>query len=133
VVSAGEGGDVTDIEQEIARSREMLGLPEDWDGAGTHAVSEHTWSAAVGLLRVAEQVARERFHYELPAPDIGPCCDGTVDLWWSEPRFELLINVEVSGERFSYYGETRESELRFTGSNQSRKSPDLSFLAVGTQ
>lgn len=44
----------------------------------------------------------------LPAPDIGPGPDGSIDLYWNLPNIELLINVPDigNGENFmSFYAD----------------------------
>jgi hypothetical protein len=99
-----------EIEEAIEGSRSLTDLPEDWDDAGAKQISKSTWSLATELLRNAARTAYRRYCYSLPVPNIGPCADGSVDLYWSTPKFTLLINVRPDEEKHSdYYGELTSS------------------------
>jgi hypothetical protein len=99
-----------EIEEAIEGSRPLTDLPEDWDDAGAKQISKSTWSVATELLRNAARTAYRRYCYSLPVPNIGPCADGSIDLYWSTAKFTLLINVRPDdGKHSDYYGELTDS------------------------
>jgi hypothetical protein len=100
------------LEDEIARSREMLQLPQDWDDQGAVRIDESTWSRAISFLRSSAQTLRRIHGVAMPVPQISPSPDGSIDILWRNPTFELLINITATEGGF--YGESK-SGLRIKG------------------
>lgn len=92
----------------IHASRYMLDLEADWDDEGAAPTEFAAWCDAVSLLR-GTAVA---FADELPVPDISPCNDGSVDLFWKTPAFMLLINAKPNRGGFDYYGESKRCAVK---------------------
>ncbi len=110
VYSHVEGGSTAHLlESEIDRSRWILGLPEDWDGEGTEAYTESTWQRAVAFLKQQAAHVRE-CGSELDIPRILPGPEGSIDLHWEKPDYELLINIPRDPQRrATFYGDDRVS------------------------
>ncbi len=71
------------------RFREIAALAADWDGEGAEKPSE---AAIANARRFLQELAT------MGEPSIGPCADGSIDLWWSpNGRKYLLINFTSSG------------------------------------
>jgi hypothetical protein len=118
----------TDIEHAIDTSRALVNLPEDWDDEGAKPILVATWEMAADMLRETARTAYRRFAYLLPAPNIGPCADGSIDLYWSTPDFTLLINVRPDGGGSSdFWGE--RSGMKVEGPID-LANPNLDFLTV---
>jgi len=92
----------------IAESREMLNLSNDWNEEGAKKIDENTWRRSVTFLaryalRVLEQSGRV-----LDAPDITPSVDGSVDIHWDNPAYEMLIVIPPDINALaSFYGKNR--------------------------
>ena len=90
---------------------ELLALPDDWDDESARKIDRSTFYRAAQFLRKTAEVAGSR----LPLPDVLPVPDGSIDILWRNPKFELLINVppttEVEGD---FYGKS-SSNLEIKG------------------
>jgi len=103
----------SEIEGAIEASRSMLDLSQGWDDEDARQIAKSTWDLACEVLRDAARTAYRRYCYALPAPKIGPCADGSIDLYWGTADFTLLINVRESGEAPSdFYGERAGSKVQ---------------------
>jgi hypothetical protein len=121
--------DFSQIEAAIGASHKLVDLPENWDDEGAAQIPRTTWELAANVLRVAARTAQRRFGYVLPAPTIGPCADGSIDLYWGRgPDFTLLINVKAGdGETSDYYGERQKTRIQ---GPFNPKQPNLDFLSL---
>jgi hypothetical protein len=80
------------IRAEIERSKKLLDLKPDWDGEGSPAYSKEVWQRATNFL---DRYAHHLFSSHdiiIPAPKINPGPDGSIDVHWKTPQFELLLN-----------------------------------------
>lgn len=94
------------LEDAITESRAILALPVDWDDAGSPAFRKETWERAIDVLTKAASFLWATRGLELPAPQIAPGPEGSIDLHWKTPSRELLINVpEDPSEAAPYYGD----------------------------
>jgi hypothetical protein len=120
---------LAEIEIAISTSRKLVEMPEDWDNEGAKQIPRETWELATNLLRVAARTAFRRFGYVLPPPKIGPCSDGSIDLYWGKGAdFTLLINVKPGlGETSDYYGERLKTKVQ---GPLNPLQPNLEFLSL---
>jgi hypothetical protein len=102
------------IDEAIEAARYLVNMPADWDEAGAEPIAGATWERATNTLREAARVAYLRCNYVLPPPRIGPCPDGSIDLYWKTGEFTLLINVQPNDAESDFYGE-REKGYRLQG------------------
>ena len=65
-----------------------------------------TINSAAEFLMSQDRLLRELCGISLPVPQINPGPDGSIDLFWKQPTWELLVNVpENANESASFYGE----------------------------
>jgi hypothetical protein len=95
------------IKAAFAEARDMLAWGDDWDGEGSPGYSESTWDRAREfLLRHAQEIG-QRHHVAIPAPQVLPGPEGSIDLHWRTQDRELLVNVPADGnEPIAFYGDT---------------------------
>ena len=96
------------LADEIAASRSMLDLQDDWDGEASPGYRDATWARAVDFL-VGNAIRLQRQHeVTVPAPEILPGPTGSIDLHWRTPRYKLLVNVPADpAAGIRYYGDDR--------------------------
>lgn len=87
----------------IESSKSLLDLGGDWDGDGAEPVDMQTWTVATTFLR--NTLLKSGVAALVPTPNISPCRDGSIDLFWARGGFKLLINVKAASVS-DYYGET---------------------------
>jgi len=81
------------IADAISSSRWILNLNDDWDEKGSSGYEQTTWQRACDFLLLQAKFARETHKRNLPAPRILPGPDGSIDVHWKMPQFELLVNI----------------------------------------
>jgi hypothetical protein len=97
----------------IESSRRLLKLGPDWDDAGAKPIEFDTWTEAIRLLKNA--VVNVGDAIDVPMPNISPCRDGSIDLFWKTVKFTLLINIKPAFKKSDFFGETDDG-LVFEGS-----------------
>lgn len=102
------------IQEEIASSRSILDLEDDWDDQGSPRYSEDTWRRACDFLLRQANFARANLGCELPVPKILPGPGASIDLHWKLPDFELLVNIPADATQpATFYGDDyRDSCVR---------------------
>jgi len=94
-----------ELSAEIERAKEILALPEDWDGEGSASYSAPTFARAVEFLKTHSQYLRD-FGLVMPVPTITAGPDGSIDIHWKRASWELLVNIPVDGRKMaSFYGD----------------------------
>jgi hypothetical protein len=84
-------------------SRLVIAEPPNDD---SEYVSQAAFTRAVNFLLDHAQMLMERFGIELPVPKIGAGPEGSVDLHWELPSWELLINIPAPEDGLAaYYGD----------------------------
>ena len=83
----------------------MLELGDDWDDDGAVPILVET-------IARAERVASELLISRGFDPDIGPCCDGSVDIFLSTETISILINIPSDGEPVDFYAKIRSMQIR---------------------
>ncbi len=94
------------VHEVIESSRWILDLEDDWDQQGSSKYSESTWQRACDFLIQQATLARQVLGKELPAPRILPGPEGSIDVHWKLPRFEVLVNIpNDSSKPATFYGD----------------------------
>ncbi len=97
------------ISDAIEGSRSLLQLQDDWDEAGAVPISKQTWRRATEFLSRYAGRVWDTSGDVLDAPDITPVPDGSIDLHWDSPTYEMLINIPVDPrEAAGFYGDDRD-------------------------
>jgi hypothetical protein len=90
---------------ESARSR-ILALMSDFDDKGSPPYSEETLANAISFLKKLAYSIWKLNHTVIALPKILPGPEGSVDVCWKTPKFQLLINFPKDpNEPASYYGD----------------------------
>jgi hypothetical protein len=94
----------------IEASRKLLELAYDWDDEGALPIQETTWQRAAGFVARQARWLWDFSGISFPTPDIAPVPDGSIDLHWDRPHFELLINIPPEPSvPAGFYGDDRGS------------------------
>lgn len=95
------------LQAEIESAEEKLtALADNWDGEGSAKYNRETLDKAAEFLRSQDKLILGIQNRSLPVPQINPGPDGSIDLFWKQPTWELLVNVPArANEGASFYGE----------------------------
>jgi hypothetical protein len=94
------------LQAEIEQARRILELKDDWDGEGSAGYSEETFDRAVAFLKTHMKGLWNSYGIRIPIPRIGTGPDGSIDLHWKEPSWELLVNIPADpNEMAVFYGD----------------------------
>jgi hypothetical protein len=106
-IESESGFDPGSLEAEIESAQEKLtALADNWDGEGSAEYSKETINNAAEFLMSQDLLLRKICGMSLPVPQINPGPDGSIDLFWKQPTWELLVNVPAnSNQAASFYGE----------------------------
>jgi hypothetical protein len=88
----------------INKSKYILGLEDGWDGENGKTYKVETWKRAVVFLSKYATKLYKKFEIIIPAPHIyhGPV--GSIDIYWENENFNLLLNVPEDGIG-TFYGD----------------------------
>ncbi len=117
----------------IEKSRYILGLEKDFDGAGSEGYAPETWLKAVRFVAEYANWLFDLFGKTMAVPKIyhGPA--GSVDVFWENEQFNLLINIPPGSAAATFYGDNygaQTTEGRFDPANfREALLPDLSTLS----
>lgn len=97
--------------EELVRAESMLGCPGDEDDEDTLSFSSETLFRAKNFLLAQSNQFHKICGYFPSAPRIGPGPNGSIDLYWKEQDWELLINIPPeSGKMATFYGDDYGSQ-----------------------
>ncbi len=94
------------VMQAIHESQSILDLPANWDDNGAQPVRRETLEKATQLLVAYASYLDEHFVCSLAAPQIDAVPDGSIDLFWKEPKGQLLINIKPDATVAAFYGDS---------------------------
>ena len=94
------------IQAEIESAQDKLtALADNWDGEGSAKYNKETLNTAAEFLMNQSRFLRI-LEKRLPIPQINPGPDGSIDLFWNQSTWELLVNIpSIENEAASFYGE----------------------------
>jgi hypothetical protein len=94
------------LQAEIENAQRILELEDDWDGEGSIRYSKETLNRAVAFLTTHMKGLWDSYGVLAPNPRIGPGPDGSIDLHWKEPSWELLVNIPADPHEMAvFYGD----------------------------
>ena len=98
---------ITEMAQTIDEARtSIVGMENDWDGENVFEYQEETFHCVETFLY---QLAKKGSSPEINRVQILPSSEGSIDLYWKEEHFELLINFSPDGSG-DYYGDNYKGE-----------------------
>jgi hypothetical protein len=109
----------------ISESRWILGWHEIMDGKATRPIESRTFSRAISLLTMLAYQAQTDASAEFPLPRISPSPDGSVDLLWESPGFELLVNVPAGPDALATFAGEKANQIRLTGETNPEKPAEI--------
>jgi len=83
----------------------VVGLPENWNGEGSKAITILSWNHTTALLR---KILYELWYneFDVSIPLVLPNTDGSFDIDWEAEEFKLLLNVPADIKKLVHiYGE----------------------------
>jgi hypothetical protein len=107
--------DTATLVQPVAKAIEEAQPITDWDDNGALPIGHETWRKAIGLLMEYAGYIAEHYSLSLTAPQIDAVPDGSIDLFWKEPKAQLLINVKPEAGVATYYGDTYSEDDKIKG------------------
>jgi hypothetical protein len=97
--------ELSHITRAIEASRDLLATYDENDQP---VCSRDTWERAVRFLSAYARRLWEKFGVKVGAPQILPGGEGSIDILWSEPQYELLLNIPADqASPATYYGDDR--------------------------
>ena len=95
------------LDEIIGASRAILELELDEDEAQA-GYAEETWTRAVEFLRRNAKWVWDTCSRVVDLPEILPGPDGSIDLHWDYPTYEMLINIPADpNAKAGFYGDDR--------------------------
>lgn len=89
------------LEAEIENARKILGEPDITAQEGIY--SEETLDRAVGFLKTHIEGIWQSYGIKAPIPTIGPGPAGSVDLYWEQASWKLLINIPAATDALATF------------------------------
>lgn len=125
--------ELADIAAAIEKSRYVLDLEKDFDGMGSEVPSPETWQKAVRFVAEYANWLFDLFGKKMVVPKIYHGSAGSLDVYWENERFNLLINIPPQQGSATFYGDNYQGQVtegRFDTENfQQALLPDLSLLS----
>ncbi len=91
----------------LGQSRTMLDWEDDFDGEGSPAYKEETWTCARDFLEDNMTRIWKEHKVVIDVPRIRPGPDGSIDIQWHNDKRHLLLNIpEDVTEPATYYGKS---------------------------
>lgn len=78
-------------------NKRLLNLNSDWDGEGAEPITRGTIESVADFLDKLDVYVESAYGVEIPQPEISPLPNGSVDLHWTTPSYELLLNLPSEG------------------------------------
>lgn len=117
------------LEKEIEYSKYILNLKDNWDDEGSIEYKQRTWEKSIKFIREYFYEIKIQFNITVDIPKIYPGPNGSIDIFWKNKNYELLINVNDNNDIASYYGDDK-SENTFKGTlNLSNKDFFLGLIS----
>jgi len=107
--------EVERLESAIAASRSILDLKDGFDGRGSPHYSESVWQRAAQFLRLQWEEHVRLFGEPLPLPEILAGPNGSIDVFWETPEFDLLVNVPADPKKEAEFSGDSHGKRKFDG------------------
>jgi hypothetical protein len=113
------------LRAEISRAKLILELEDDWDGQGSPRYSQATLDLAATFVNSHVRLLWDSYGLQSPTPTFGPGPDGSIDIHWKQPSWELLVNIPADANQMAaFYGDNY-------GAQKIRGSFDPKVLNLG--
>lgn len=110
---------LVNIYEEILKSKYMLEFEDNWDDEGSKAYDIETWNRAISFLACNAQFFLSRYGEIIDTPIIAHSLNGSIDIYWKNKDFYLLINIPQNiEESATYYGKNLNTNEHAEGSKK---------------
>ena len=100
------------LHEAIESANHLLKLGDNWDGEGSPGYKADTLLRAANFLREQDDLLDKICGMSVPIPRIDPGPDGSIDLFWKESTWELLVNISPEQTQpASFYGEDADGQV----------------------
>ncbi len=117
----------------IEKSKYLLRLERNFDGEGSEPYSPEVWSKTVRFVAEYARWLFDVFGKIMVTPKIYHGPEGSIDVYWENQQFNLLINIPPGEAHATFYGDNygaQVTEGRFDPENfQQSLLPHLSIIS----
>ncbi len=100
------------LKKELTGAQAILDLPPNWDGEGSRQYRRKVLERAFLFTEKHARWFHKEFGKLLDTPHIGPGPDGSIDVHWSAPDYELLVNIpDDLSMPGTYYGDDYDNSV----------------------
>ena len=97
-----------EVDVELERAAEIFQHTDDGDVEDVY--SKETLDRASGFLKLQLEWMWQSCGVRAAVPALGPGPKGSVDLFWKQQDWELLVNIPPSGKDATFYGDNYGNE-----------------------
>lgn len=99
---------LADVMSVVDQSKSLLHLQANWDEEGAQPIAPATWRRAADFITRQAEWIWHVYGRRLQIPDVTPVPNGSIDLHWDYPSYELLINIPAELSAMAgFYGDDR--------------------------
>ncbi len=114
----------------IVKSKKILEYPDNWDDEGSKAYNLMTWGNTIVFLINYANWSYDHFNIILPTPQILPGPLGSIDLYWENEEYELLVTIpENLNNNLKFYGDNKK-DTKIKGEFDFRNYKQSVFLSL---
>ncbi len=97
---------------EIEKSKYIIDLKDEWDNEGSIGYTIQTWEKAVNYLVKLINKTHLTKGIKISTPKIAHGPNGSIDIFWENNKFNLILNIKSDSDNISYFGETNEESKK---------------------
>jgi len=117
-----------DLEETIGN---ILALQENWDGEGGKPYLKETLDRAAEFVKKLSFALWKKTQKLISPPSLLPGPDGSVDVQWKTPKFDLLVNIpEDSNESATFASDDYEQNSVKGTFDQKKINPALFYWLI---
>lgn len=100
-----------ELNNEIEKSKYILALEDDFDDDGSEGYKSETWVRAIKFICQLFDFALIKSNLKLPVPKILHGPSGSIDIYWENDDFNILVNIpKIDTPYGTYSGENKFGE-----------------------
>lgn len=103
--------ELSELAAVIEKSKYILALEKDFDGEGSDSYSREVWLKAVQFVAGYAQWLFDVFGKIMATPKIYHAPGGSIDIYWENERFNLLINIPPGDAPATFYGDNYGAQV----------------------
>ena len=125
--------ELADLATAIEKSKYILSLEKDFDSEGAEPYPSEVWIKAIRFISGYAAWLFRLFGKTIALPEIYHAPESSIDIYWENERFNLLINIPADESPATFYGDDFGKQVtqgKFDPENfQNALLPHLSILA----